>query len=191
MANTGFFSAPKIRLTRTVAALVTAIALVFGAASFAAPASAATAPSGNSLRDWAYKMLAQMNGERLRNHVHSLTMNYTLRKAATAHDYQMQKYNTMSHRLPGEADLAPRIVAAGYTPWCYVAENVAWTTDISWGGSLGVSYLQNLMYTEKPPNDGHRLNILNPRLKEVGITIIYDATHKKLWITQDFATHYC
>jgi uncharacterized protein YkwD len=47
------------------------------------------------------------------------------------------------------------------------------------------------MYTEKPPNDGHRVNILNPKLKEVGITIIYDATHKKLWITQDFGTHSC
>src|SRR3569623_836974 len=166
MANNGFFSAPIFSLRRAVAAVITSVALVLGAVTFASPASATTAPSANSLRDWAYKMLAQMNGERLRNHVHSLSMNYNLRKSATAHDYYMQKYNTMSHRLPGEADLAPRIVAAGYTPWCLVAENVAWTTDISWQGSLGVSYLQNLMYTEKPPNDRHRLNILNQRQKQ-------------------------
>lgn len=196
MITNRVFAAPvsKIRHIITAFALCLAvIASAVGTAPVTAPAAAATTagPSVNMLRTWAFKMLDQMNHERVRNHIHSLSMVGSLRVSASAHDGRMAAYNQMSHRLPGEPDLAPRIVAAGYSPWCYVAENVAWTTDISWDGSLGVSYLQNYMYTEKAPDNGHRLNILNPKLHNVGITIIYNSSERKIWITQDFGSQSC
>ena len=191
MTTHAFFSAPFSRIRRTFVAAFAALALAAGVGGFAAPASATSAPDVNTLRSWAYQMWYMMNGERLNNHIHSLAMNYYLRVSASRHDLQMAQYDQMSHRLPGEPDLAPRIVAAGYSPWCYVAENVAWTTDISYDGAMGVAYLQNYMYSEKAPNDGHRQNILNPHLHDVGITIVYDSAHRKLWITQDFGSHTC
>jgi uncharacterized protein YkwD len=43
------------------------------------------------------------------------------------------------------------------------------------------------MLNEKPPNDGHRQNILSKDFTMVGIDVIVDTTHNKIWLTEDFA----
>jgi uncharacterized protein YkwD len=48
--------------------------------------------------------------------------------------------------------------------------------------------LELLMYREKPPNDGHRRNILNHGFRNVGVDIYVDAAHHKLWLTTDFGS---
>jgi uncharacterized protein YkwD len=45
-----------------------------------------------------------------------------------------------------------------------------------------------MMYNEVAPNNGHRLNILSTRFKDVGIDVVIDTTHGKLWLTEDFAS---
>jgi hypothetical protein len=50
----------------------------------------------------------------------------------------------------------------------------------------GLLQLQTLMYNEKAPDDGHRVNILNPSYREVGIDVYFDAAHHTMWFTQDF-----
>ena len=42
----------------------------------------------------------------------------------------------------------------------------------------------HLWYHEKPPNDGHRLNILAPFFRNVGVGIVFK--HHRLWLTADF-----
>jgi uncharacterized protein YkwD len=42
------------------------------------------------------------------------------------------------------------------------------------------------MYNETPPNDGHRLNILNTHYRNVGVDVYFDKVHHKLWLTTDF-----
>ena len=42
------------------------------------------------------------------------------------------------------------------------------------------------MIDEKPPNDGHRKNILSKSFKRIGISVIRDAKGT-VWMTHDFA----
>ena len=39
---------------------------------------------------------------------------------------------------------------------------------------------------EKPPHDGHRRNILNESYVDVGIDVISDSVHGKVWLVTDF-----
>jgi uncharacterized protein YkwD len=52
--------------------------------------------------------------------------------------------------------------------------------------SGGVLLLQRLMYNERPPENGHRVNILNRHFRDVGIDIYMDRVHHKVWMTTDF-----
>lgn len=88
----------------------------------------------------------------------------------------------MSHQLPGEPSLGARITDAGYQ-WSAAAENIAWNTGRS---VAGAEYVENLMYSEQPPDDGHRLNILSRTYLDVGIDVIVDSATGRLWLTEDF-----
>ena len=46
--------------------------------------------------------------------------------------------------------------------------------------------MQRMMYNEKPPDDGHRQNILNKTYLDVGIDVINDSIHDKVWLVTDF-----
>jgi len=131
--------------------------------------------------DWA--ILRLINAQRALNGLRPLRMAPELRLSARRHNVQMAKYDEMSHQLPGEPDFAKRITNAGYN-WSWAGENIAWNSDIS---LPGVKLLQRLMYHEKPPNDAHRLNILNTHYRNVGVDVYVDRVHEKIWLTTDFA----
>ena len=42
------------------------------------------------------------------------------------------------------------------------------------------------MYNETPPDDGHRRNILSSSFTEVGIDVVEDTAHGKVWLVTDF-----
>ena len=42
--------------------------------------------------------------------------------------------------------------------------------------------MQQAMYNEKPPDDGHRHNILNEVYVDVGIDVVSDSVHGKVWL---------
>jgi uncharacterized protein YkwD len=109
-------------------------------------------------------------------------MNSKLASAAHKHNVAMAKANTLSHQLKGEAALGSRVSAAGYR-WSAVGENVAYNGRRSQAGALAV---QKAMYDEKPPNDGHRKNILSKTYVDVGIDVISDSIHGKVWLVTDF-----
>jgi uncharacterized protein YkwD len=93
-----------------------------------------------------------------------------------------------SHQCPGEPDLGVREHNAGVS-WGMAAENIAlggpvpdkpdsiatMATNLTWG-----------MLAEKPPNDGHRANILDPGLKHIGIAVVR-GSNGNVWLTQDFS----
>jgi uncharacterized protein YkwD len=64
-----------------------------------------------------------------------------------------------------------------------VGENIAYNSSRSESGVLAV---QKAMYDEKPPDDGHRQNILNSKFVDVGIDVINDSEHGKVWLVTDF-----
>lgn len=127
-------------------------------------------------------MLSELNSERAEHGLPALKMNSKLVSAAHNHNLAMAKANTLSHQLKGEAALGSRVSAAGYR-WSAVGENVAYNGRRSEDGVLAV---QEAMYNEKPPNDGHRKNILSKTFVDVGIDVISDSVHDKVWLVTDF-----
>lgn len=119
-----------------------------------------------------------------------LAWSSTLNDAATAHSELMIAQDTQSHQLSGEASLGTRIAAAGYTGWNRLAENIYAYTEspayghagffIDWGNGPGGM--------QSPA--GHRNNIMNANLTEVGIGVVEDNSGSTdvgpYVVTQDF-----
>jgi len=153
-------------------------------AATSAPAkTASSSASGYATRsDWAKAVLAELNAERANHGLSALKLNSKLVSSAHTHNLAMAKANKLSHQLSGEAALGSRVSAAGYR-WSAVGENIAYNSSRSQGGVLAV---QKAMYNEKPPNDGHRRNILSKTYVDVGIDVINDSVHGKVWLVTDF-----
>jgi uncharacterized protein YkwD len=147
------------------------------------PSKSASSASGYDTRsDWADAVLDELNDERADHGLPGLKLNSKLVSSAHTHNLAMAKANTLSHQLGGEAALGSRVSAAGYQ-WSMVGENIAYNSDRSGGGVLAV---QKAMYNEKPPDDGHRKNILNKKFDDVGIDVINDSVHGRVWLVTDF-----
>lgn len=169
---------------RLLALLVTfAVALALMATpQFTSSASAYAPHNATTAARWANNMLYLLNTER-RSHARvPVRMSSKLVRAAHRHNLAMAAANTMSHQLPGERFFANRISRTGYA-WQSLGENVGWNSRQTKWGLLS---LERLMYREKAPNNGHRLNILGRSFRQVGIDVYFDKTHNKMWFTQDF-----
>jgi uncharacterized protein YkwD len=148
-----------------------------------APAAGAAVPARTDIEkriDWA--ILRLLNKERALQGMRPLYMAPALRLSARRHNMTMARFDEMSHQLPGEADFAARISNAGYR-WSYAGENIGWNSDMT---QSGVALLERLMFNEKPPDDGHRVNILSTHFRNIGVDVYMDAAHKKVWLTTDF-----
>ena len=124
-----------------------------------------------------------VNQSRADNKLPPLKWNSALVRSARQHNLAMQAANTLSHQLPGEADLGKRESQQGIS-WVWAAENIGETTEMSTNGALA---LHQAMMNERPPDDGHRQNILTNTGTMIGIDILLDQQHGKLWLTEDFA----
>lgn len=147
------------------------------------PSPTPTAPAGYTVRsDWAASVLSTLNAERTAHGLPALVVDARLVASAHTHNQAMATANTLSHQLDGEAGLGARVTAAGY-PWSSVGENIAYNSQRT---SAGVLALQEAMYGETPPDDGHRRNILSTGFTSVGIDVIDDAVHRRVWLVTDF-----
>ena len=155
-------------------------------AAESAPSKKATSSaSGYDTRsDWANAVLDELNSERAAHGLSALKLNSKLVDSAHTHNLDMAKADKLSHQLSGEASLGSRVSAAGYH-WSMVGENIAYNSSRSESGVLAV---QKAMYNEKPPDDGHRQNILNSKFVDVGIDVINDSVHGKVWLVTDFGS---
>lgn len=136
----------------------------------------------------AAQVLALINKARAAAGLPAYRMDTALVASASAHNQTMEGGCGLSHQCPGEPAIGDRELAAG----------VQWTTcgeNIGDGGPVASSDtpiaemalgLTQGMLDEKPPNDGHRRNILSPSFTRVGIAVSRDASGT-VWLTQDFA----
>ncbi|MFW5840272.1 MAG: CAP domain-containing protein [Planctomycetota bacterium] len=114
--------------------------------------------------------------------------------AAYGHNLQMIAQDDQSHQLPGEPGLAQRVEAAGYTGWNALAENIyAYSEDPLYGhAGFVIDWGSSPTGIQDPP--GHRINIMNPNYREVGISIVEEtdpATDVGLQVTtQDFGSRF-
>jgi serralysin len=115
-----------------------------------------TAPSPTN-QNFIYRVLELTNIERSKLGFSPLTFNTQLLNAAANHSQNMALQDFFSHTGKDGSSLASRITATGYQ-FSAAAENIAA------GSSTPEQVVSSWMNSS-----GHRANILNPNLKEIGI----------------------
>lgn len=115
------------------------------------------APALEDIHAIAQQVTNLVNKERKKHGLVQLTLNPLLGNSAMFHANFMADNDCFEHLCPGEPELGQRARAAGYN-WFLVAENIAA------GSPTPAAVMDGWM---KSP--GHRANILNPDLREIGI----------------------
>lgn len=133
-------------------------------------------------------MLAVINTARAEAGLPAYTLPGGLQNSARRHNLLMAGGCGLSHQCAGEPALGARETAAG-VQWTAAGENIGeggpvadTTAAIS---QLAVALTRDML-NEKPPEDGHRLNLLSSTFTGIGITV-YRAGNGTVWMTQDFA----
>ncbi|MEU0664164.1 CAP domain-containing protein [Streptomyces lavendulocolor] len=126
------------------------------------------APSNTTVR----RVLQLVNKERAAAGLRSLTLNSRLSNAAQAHSDEMARTGLYSHTGPDGSSPGDRIRKAGYR-WSMWAENIHHRQ-----GS------PEAIMADWMRSPGHRANILNPSLQEIGIGVDSGSSY---W-TQNFAS---
>jgi len=162
--------------------------------SAATPARSATAPPGvaavrlTAARSAAASVLALINRARAGAGLPAYRLLSGLDVSAGKHDQLMASGCGLSHQCPGEPSLGERETQAGVR-WTAAGENIGEggpVADTTTAITLMAVALTQDMLNEKPPNDGHRLNLLSSKFGYVGISVSW-ASNGTVWMTQDFA----
>jgi uncharacterized protein YkwD len=163
--------------SRTTAAVVVALVVSFAAActpSASDPGPRQAAAEATAPTAWQSEMLARIDAERAAVGAGPLVLCGTLMAAAQAHAEDQANHATMSHTGSDGSSMVDRAVAAGYTGWTALGENVAYgypTVDAVMAAWLA--------------SPGHRANLLNPAFVHVGLGQAADTAERLAW-TQDF-----
>ena len=117
------------------------------------------------------------NNERVRNGLPAFVTSARLMEAARLHAQQMAQYQRMDHTISGAQypTLQSRLDAVGYR-YMSAAENVAWNSQTAQSVVTG--------WMNSP---GHRANILNGGLTQIGVAMARSVKGEPYWI-QVFGT---
>jgi len=132
------------------------------------------------------QVLAHINAARADAGLAALTLDDHLSKASALHNQLMINGCGLEHQCSGEDGIGPRFSAQG-VQWTSAGENIGFGSS---GGSdaeiiKAANGLTDSMLAEKPPNDGHRKNLLNTGFKHIGLSVVRDSKGIT-WMTQDF-----
>ena len=149
-----------------------------------------TAAAGGGTQSAAVQQVLNLiNQARAQNGLPAYTITSGLTTSATKHNQTMAGGCGLSHQCPGEASLGARETAAGVN-WSSAGENIGDGGPVSNTSSaiaqMAVGLTQSML-DEKPPNDGHRQNILSSSFHHVGIAVYRDGSGT-VWMTQDFSS---
>ena len=130
---------------------------------------------------FASRALARTNAYRSQFNCPPLRENAQLDQAAFSHSQDMALHGYFDHNSPSGQTPWDRMHAAGYQ-FSMAAENIA-------AGYPTPEAVIDAFFHETPPNDGHRRNLLNCALRDVGFGYYYrqGSVYGSYW-TQDFAT---
>ena len=112
------------------------------------------------------------NDARARNGLPAFSPNSKLMEAARLHAEQMASYQRLDHTISGARypTMQLRIEAAGYN-YANAAENIAWNQQTA---QSAVTTWMN--------STGHRANILDPQLTEIGAAMARSSKGEPYWI---------
>jgi uncharacterized protein YkwD len=155
------------------------------------PVPSTPAPTATSASVYARavaSVLATINQARAKSGLPAYTVTGGLDVSAGKHNLLMAGGCGLSHQCPGEPSLGDRETAAG-VHWTAAGENIGEGGPIADTAAaiaeMAVT-LTNDMLNEKPPNDGHRLNLLSSTFTHTGIAVYRDS-RGTVWLTQDFS----
>jgi uncharacterized protein YkwD len=136
----------------------------------------------------AASVLAAVNQARARAGLPTYTIIGGLEVSAGKHNHLMASGCGLSHQCPGEPPLGDRETAAG-VHWTAAGENIGEggpvTATVAAITQLALALTRDML-GEKPPNDGHRLNLLSSTFTHIGIAVYHDS-RGTVWMTQDFS----
>jgi uncharacterized protein YkwD len=159
------------------------------ASSSPAPSPSPSATSAGSQQNSADRqVLALINKARAQAGLPAYTVTAGLDRSSAAHNQRMASGCGLSHQCPGEASLGARETAAG-VDWTAAGENIGKggpEPDTASAIAQMALTITQYMLNEKPPDDGHRLNILSSTFHHIGITVQEDSSGT-VWMTQDFS----
>jgi uncharacterized protein YkwD len=132
------------------------------------------------------QVLAHINAARVDAGLSALTLDDDLSKASALHNQLMINGCGLEHQCPGEDTIGPRFSAQG-VKWTSAGENIGFGSSGSSDADItkAANGLTDSMLAEKPPNDGHRKNLLNTGFKRIGLSVVRDSKGIT-WMTQDF-----
>src|ERR1022692_2361234 len=152
------------------------------------PTPTQTPTSGSADARAAASVLAAINQARARAGLPAYTISSGLDASARKHNLLMADGCGLSHQCPGERPLGDRETAAG-VHWTAAGENVGEggpTADTAEAITQLALALTRGMLDEKPPNDGHRRNLLSTDFTHIGIAVNRDSRWTA-WMTQDLS----
>jgi uncharacterized protein YkwD len=131
-------------------------------------------------------VLADINQARDAAGLPALTFDAQLSKASALHNQLMINGCGLSHQCPGEQSIGPRFSAQG-VQWTAAGENIGFGSSGSSQAAIidAANGLTAGMLAEKPPDDGHRKNLLSGSFKRIGLSVVRDGSGKT-WMVQDF-----
>jgi uncharacterized protein YkwD len=133
-------------------------------------------------------VLALINQARAQAGLPPYTILSGLAVSSGRHNQLMAGGCGLSHQCPGEPNLGARETAAG-VDWTAAGENIGEGGPVA-STSAAITRMADAltrdMLNEKPPDDGHRLNILSSAFTHVGIAV-YRSGDGTVWMTQDFS----
>jgi uncharacterized protein YkwD len=132
------------------------------------------------------EVLAHINAARTDAGLKTLTLDTDLSKASALHNQLMINGCGLSHQCPGEDSIGPRFSTQG-VKWTSAGENIGFGSSGGTDAEIikAANGLTDSMLAEKPPNDGHRKNLLNTGFKRIGLSVVRDSKGIT-WLTQDF-----
>ncbi len=136
----------------------------------------------------AQAVLEQTNAWRAAAGLRPYVMVSGLVASAHKHNLTMAAGCGLSHQCPGEAPFGDRIHAEG-VQWSSAGENCGVGGAANNAGAItdAAKGLNQAMFDEKPPGDGHRRNLLSSSFTHIGIDVIRDSKGS-VWLTQDFTS---
>ena len=163
-----------------LAAFVATLLPAAGAAATRAPCGHSTAaPARLTLHQMRTSELCLINRVRAHYGLHRLAFNPSLRDSATGHSDSMVAHRYFAHEGPG-GSVGSRISRTGY-----LHRARAFTVGENIGGGHGRRYGSPMaVFKEWMHSPPHRANILDPRMRQVGVGIV--KRDGALWVTEVF-----
>ena len=152
-------------------------------------ATATSRPATAAADSAVEQVLRLINKARAQAGLPGYTITAGLTSSSGRHNALMVGGCGLSHQCTGEPSLGARETAAGVS-WTSAGENIGEGGPVA-GSPAAIAQmaveLTTDMLNERPPDDGHRKNILSHAYRHIGIAITRDS-HGTVWMTQDFSS---